>query len=137
MTETRFGAVSDTRVVLAFRKLWPFRASRTEIPLTHVSSVQSSIDRRLIWGAACAGMAILTAVANRHAGENAGAVLGGAAWGVVALYVWIGSPRVVVTTTGGGYHVMKGRPWDRQDANVFVAALMAAVDSAREPLRKE
>ncbi len=125
--QSRFGTISDIHVELAFARHWWFpRPSRVHVPLDRIASVQYRIHRRWAWGWVFVLFAMSAGSMARVVPEVIPVTV---LWVLTALYLWTGSPQVIVRTQGGDVYISGGRPWHRHEAALFTSALLRTVQS--------
>ena len=116
--ENVFGTVTSKRVVYFRAKTWFKGGSREDIPLQHVTSVRVDTQRSIFGGL----FLLLIGASLMSSGDGSGMFVGMIITFISGLFLW-GSPSVVVNTSGGDLNAAKGFPWQRGDADLFVAAL--------------
>ncbi len=110
--ENDFGTVTNKRVIFYEKKGWFGGGSRQDIPLKHVTSVRLEFSRDVGWGISLSLVGLLMI--------SAGIGIPILIAGLLLLY---GSPLIIVSTSGNNRSELKGYPWDRQKAELFINEL--------------
>lgn len=125
VANTRFGMVTDKRVIFYASKGWFSGSSRVDIPIQHVTSVRIDIDRHVFIGLFFILMGVLLS-GELSINDSVLLVFGGSAslvgFAVGVLLLW-GTPTVAVNTAGTDLRGSSGWPWNRKEAEQFVNAL--------------
>ncbi|MDE2058875.1 MAG: hypothetical protein KGL31_01145 [candidate division NC10 bacterium] len=116
-----FGIVTDQRVVYHPNRGWLTEGRKEDVPLSSIASVEFVISRSLSNGILLIIMGVPTIL-----------VLIGVIFILFGYCLLRGTPTVIVNTTDGKREVMKGWPWQREQAEEFVKALQGRIAPGQE-----
>lgn len=113
---TRFGTVSDRRIVLT--------RGRPRVPIDlavpQVTMVSDDVVRYPFIGAVLLLGGLLLIIGSRG---NPDRIILGLFGGLIGPYFLAGWPRVTIRTSDGQRYALRGRPWEKAEAAVFANAI--------------
>lgn len=118
LTRTKFGIVTNKRVIYYSGMRWFKSGSRTDIPLQHITSVGYDIKRSFFKGL---GLIII--------GVPLSVLLIGLFLMVKGIFYLTGYPVITINTSGQDKSEMTGNPNLKLDAEKFVVALRNVIFS--------
>ena len=113
-----FGTVTNKRIIFQRAKSWLSGGSRQDIALNHVTSVRLDTTRHLLGATLLVLLGLGGLWADGFSAHSFGAVSL-----AFAVLLSLGSPTVVLNTSGDQGAPATGLPWQRRQAEEFVEAV--------------
>ena len=116
LTETKFGTVTNKRVIYLSGMKWGRGGTRKDVPIQHITSVGHDIEQHIIKGIFQLIFGVIFAI-----------LIIGIFWFIWGIYNILGYPTVSINTAGQDKSVMTGKPSQKVDAEKFASHLRNAL----------